>query len=156
MYNILSNSFNLLQATNCLLRNNGISNINLNISNSYVSNNIFLNSNLSAVNSTVKYNIATNNILPAGNNNQNNVPASSLFFTGGSTDASWQIKPGSPASGAGEPLGGITPDIGAFGTATPYRLSGIPPIPTIYELTVPASVPTTATTMSITLSTRSN
>jgi hypothetical protein len=141
---------------NGLLRNNVFLNT-VATNNCYVANNIFLSSSpLNFTNCTLKYNIAQGSVLPAGNNNQNNISQASLFTLTGSTDGKYQLKAGSPAVGAGEPVSGITPDCGAFGTADPYRLSGIPPIPTIYALTVPASVPSTATSMNITVSTRSN
>lgn len=145
-----------------LVRNNTFAftgSASLNMGNTYFSNNIL--SGISTVNlasSTVKNCIATSNILPAGNGNQNNVAASSIFvgLSGNSTDGQYQLKAGSPAIGAGETISGITPDCGAFGTADPYRLSGIPPIPTIYSLTVPGSVPSSNTSMTITVSARSN
>lgn len=144
----------LPNVTNGLFRNNVFA-VGLTTVNSYVSNNIFLNQ-LSLTNCTVKYNISTGNNLPAGNNNMINVHYNDIFVESGTTDGRYQLKSGSVAIGAGEPINGVTPDIGAFGTADPYRLSGIPPIPTIYTLSVPASVPATATSITITFSTRSN
>lgn len=152
---IFLNAVTINKVNNGLIRNNVFVST-ATIANSYVSNNIFL-STLIVSTSTVKYNLASGaNTLPAGNNNQNGVSATVLFENTGSSDGKYQLKAGSPAIGAGEPIGGITPDAGAFGTADPYRLSGIPPIPTIYGLTVPPSVPASATTMDITFSTRSN
>lgn len=150
----LYSGITISNAINGLIRNNVFAN-SFSVANSYVSNNIFLNA-FSAVNSSVKYNIATGNVLPAGNNNIVNVPQADLFVGTGSDDGRYQLKAGSPAIGAGEPINGVTPDIGAFGTADPYRLSGIPPIPTIYNLTVPAAIPATATSITVTFSTRSN
>jgi hypothetical protein len=152
---IFLNAVTINKVINGLVRNN-IFVSTATIANSYVSNNIFLNT-LTVSTSTVKYNLASGiNALPAGNNNQNGVSATVLFENTGSSDGKYQLKAGSPAIGAGEPIGGITPDAGAFGTADPYRLSGIPPIPTIYSLTVPPSIPASATTIDITFSTRSN
>lgn len=141
-------------ARNSLIRNNVFA-IGLSTTNAYVSNNVFLAGH-ALTSSSIKYNISVQNDLPAGFNNQVSVPAANIFVGTGSDDARYQLKPGSPAIGAGEPVNGVTPDIGAFGTADPYRLSGIPPIPTIYSLTVPSSIPATATSMTITFSTRSN
>ena len=154
---IAISTFNIVSNINGLLRNNLFNN-NVTISNCYVTNNIFISafSTLTFTNCTVKYNIAQANVLPAGNNNQNNVSQASLFLLTGSTDARYQLAPGSPAIAAGEPINGETPDCGPFGTADPYRISGIPPIPTIYQLTVPASIPSSSTTMTVTVSTRSN
>lgn len=141
-------------ARNTLLRNNVFA-VGVATSNAYVANNIFL-SGQSITNSVIKYNLSVQNNLPAGFNNQVNIPSSAIFVGTGSTDGAYQLRVGSPAIGAGETVNGITPDAGAFGTADPYRLSGIAPIPTIYSLTVPASIPATATSMTITFSTRSN
>jgi hypothetical protein len=152
----INSSVNIASNINSLFRNNIFFN-HVTLNNSYIANNIFLNfPTLAFTNCTVKYNFAQSNVLPAGNNNQNSIPQATLFTLTGSTDDKYQLKTGSPAIGAGEPVNGITPDAGPFGTADPYRLSGIPPIPTIYALTVPASVPTSATTMTIKVSTRSN
>jgi hypothetical protein len=153
---IVSGPASIVSNINGLVRNNIITS-SWATSNCYITNNIFLNfPTLNFTNCTIKYNIAQSNVLPAGNNNQNNISQASLFTLTGSTDGKYQLRQGSPAIGAGEPVNGITPDAGPFGTDDPYRISGIPPIPTIYELTVPASVPSSATSMTITVSTRSN
>jgi len=52
-----------------------------------------------------------------------------------STDGDWQLRSGSPAIGAG--LDGV--DCGMFGGSTPYVLSGIPAIPSIYYFIAPGS-----------------
>jgi hypothetical protein len=157
--NIGSNStFSISVGTNNLVRNNTFYNCGaIDANNAYFANNLLLgNTYLNYVlNSTIKYNMSVGS-LPAGNNNQSNVPQSSIIIGTGSIDGRFQLMTGSAATGAGEPVNGETPDLGAYGTAAPYRLSGIPPIPTIYALTVPASIPSNATTMTITISTRSN
>jgi hypothetical protein len=159
---IIAGTFTANNVTNGLIRNNVFNSVTPSISNSYVTNNIFSSPSTatSFVNSTIKYNITTHNILPTDPalHNTNNVPFATLFVGTGSTDGSFQLKPGAgnPAIGGGEPINGVTPDCGAFGTADPYRLSGIPAIPTIYALTTPASVPASATSMDITISTRAN
>lgn len=152
----VTGSYTVASNINTLIRNNIFMSV-VTTTNSYIANNIFINfSSNSFTNCTVKYNIAQQNVLPAGNNNQNNVSQASLFILTGSTDGKYQLKAGSPALAAGEPINGEIPDCGPFGTADPYRLSGIPPIPTIYAFTVPVSIPSSATTMTITVSTRSN
>ena len=50
-----------------------------------------------------------------------------------SDDGQYILKSDSPAKGAG--VGGT--DCGMFGGSSPYKLSGIPGIPNIYELNVP-------------------
>jgi hypothetical protein len=141
-------------ATLALFRNNTITNATLEADNAYIANNVFYNANLFTTNSVIKYNVANAGTLPAGTGNLN--WQSNIIVGTGSEDGKYMLKAGSPALAAGEPIGGETPDCGAFGTADPYRLSGIPPIPAIYMLDVPTSIPSNATTMSIKLSTRSN
>lgn len=154
---IVTGTINTAASLNGLIRNNVIGN-GVDLVNTYVSNNIFTGAGTNSfVNCTVKHNIATSaNGLPAGNNNQNGVAATTIFVTGGTTDGRWRLRAGSPAIAAGETISGVTPDLGAYGTDDPYRISGIPPIPAIYSLTVPSSIPSTATSMNITVSTRSN
>lgn len=153
---ILNSNFAIASNINALIRNNTIFS-SCTVSNAYVANNIFVGgATLNFTNCTVKYNISQTNNLPGSNNNQVNIPQANLFILSGSSDGRFQLRAGSPAIGAGEPVSGVTPDCGAFGTADPYRLSGIPPIPSIYALTVPASIPSSATSITVTVSTRSN
>jgi hypothetical protein len=154
-------NFSLDNIGTALMRNNIFrGSAQLNFSNTYFANNIILDivfGNFNPLNCTIKNNIAENNLLPAGSGNQNNITEASLFVnpTGQSTDGQWQLAAGSPAIGAGETVGGITPDCGPFGTADPYRLSGIPPIPTVYSLTVPTNIGV-GQPLNVTISTRSN
>ncbi len=157
----VSNSGNL----NNLVRNNVIRSF-ISIYNTYFSNNIFYNPGITftTTNSTVKNNTCIG-AAPAGfaafvgvNGNVAGETDANIFqgLAGNSTDGQWRLKAGSQAIATGETVSGITPDRGAFGTADPYVLSGIAAIPTIYSLTVPASVASNATTMPITISTKSN
>ena len=104
---------------------------------------------------TYMNNIGVGNALPVGNGNQLNVTMTTVFedFNNSSSnftsDSRYQLKAGSPAIGAG-----VTgEDCGAFGGVAPYRLSGIPAIPTIYSFIAPSIVTGNFT---VTLSTRSN
>jgi hypothetical protein len=162
--NIFTSSLDISNTNNLnnLIRNNVFRSI-INMYNGYFANNIIQNTTFTVTNVTVKNNLALG--APAGfapfvglNGNLNNQTDAALFqgLTGNSTDGQWRLKAGSPAIAAGETISAITPDCGAYGTADPYVLSGIPAIPTIYLLTVPASVPSNATTMPITISTKSN
>jgi hypothetical protein len=74
-----------------------------------------------------------------------------IALAGETEDGKYKLKPGSPAIGAG--IGGI--DLGIFGGVNPYRLSGIPSIPTIYKLEA-SSLNATTNPYTITFSTRSN
>jgi hypothetical protein len=95
-----------------------------------------------------------------GSNNQFNVnvanPGANVFVglpTQGaySEDAKYQLTATSPAKGAG--IGGV--DLGPFGGANPYRLSGIAAIPTVYKLQA-ATPNATTNPYPITVSVRSN
>lgn len=108
------------------------------VSTALIQNNIFIfNASFSAPASTVRNNLQVvsggSTPLPAGNGNINGVVMANLFAGPGTTDGQWQLKPGSPALGAG--FGGT--DAGMFGGTEPYVLSGIPPVPAIYGFTAP-------------------
>jgi hypothetical protein len=167
--------FNLPTTVKGLFRNN-IFNENasqLALSNFYVTNNIFTitSGNLALANANVN-NVYKNNIflgtsigngLVGGTNgNVVGVPFANVFATNpntGSGDARFQILPNAtnPAFNGGETIGAVTtPSCGAFGATDPYRLSGIPAVPTIYSLTLPSGIATGATSMQISVSTKSN
>lgn len=147
-----------------VFRNNSIKDaaVGSTLVNCYVANNIFGTFNGNAfTNCTVKNNLFSANQTLSGtaSNNQVNVNMSDVYVGGttGSQDSRTMLKSGSPAIAAGVTVGGVTtPDCGAFGATDPYKLSGIPNIPTIYSLTVPVSIPSGSSTMNITFSTRNN
>ncbi|MFI5129059.1 MAG: hypothetical protein ACHQFX_03670 [Chitinophagales bacterium] len=154
-------SFSNFTGTGCVVRNNGIRVANVfNCPNAYVANNIIISPSIATfTNSNVKNNIFSNasQTFPGGAvANQTGVPEANIFTLTGSDDARFQLKIGSPAIAAGVTIAGYTPDCGAFGSTDPYKLSGIPPVPSIYLLTVPASIPSGSATMNITFSTRNN
>lgn len=106
------------------------------LNNTTFQNNILVGvSALGGTASTILNNIATNTVLPAGNGNQNSVAIATVVLNAGSPDAQWQLAAGSPAIGAG--TGGE--NIGMFGGTSPYVLSGIPALPTIYEFISPTA-----------------
>lgn len=80
-------------------------------------------------------NICNGTQFPAGNGNIQNQPISDVCVNSGSPDATFMLKTGSPAIGAG--VGGV--DIGMFGGSDPYVLSGMPAIPAIWSITAPSS-----------------
>lgn len=158
---------NLTQLTgsNNIVRNNSIyrAAAGSTIVNCYVANNIFGTSGAMVfTNSTVKNNIFTANptLPPTATNNLVNQNAEDLYgphSNAASADQNVMIPSSSSAKGAGLTVGTVvSPDCGAFGATDPYRLSGIPAIPTIYSLSVPTSIPSGSPTMNITLSTRNN
>ena len=121
--------------------------------NCVIGNNIF-NSQQNATfsNCNISNNLVPNGNLPAGNGNQLNVDMSTVFVnnTGGFVDNVYQLKAGSPAIGAGG--GGI--DCGAFGGGSPFKLAAQPPIPSIYNMQIPATP--SGNSMTLKFSTKSN
>jgi hypothetical protein len=163
--NIFTGSMDMTNTNNLnnLVRNN-VFRSGMSLYSAYFANNIIINTTFTATNVTVKNNTCISTA-PAGfapfvgvNGNVANETDANIFqgISSNSTDGQWRLKVGSQAIGTGETVSAITPDRGAFGTADPYVLSGIPSIPTIYLLTVPAAVASNATTMPITISTKSN
>jgi hypothetical protein len=166
-------SFVLPTTMKGLFRNNIINDFftPMALSNFYVTNNIFLETN-PPLNATNVNNVYKNNIFviaTPGNGvtggtagNVVNVNFANIFTanpTLGTGDARFQIIAAAtnPAFQGGETIGAvITPSCGAFGATDPYRLSGIPAVPAIYSLTIPSGVATGATSMQISVSTRSN
>jgi hypothetical protein len=147
-----------------IFRNNSIVNSGgtISLTNTYIANNIFgIFTPTNFVNCAIKNNLfSLNQALPGtATNNLVNVNINDVYVGGttGSLDSRFLLKPGSPAIGAGLTVGAVvSPDCGAFGATDPYKLSGIPNIPSIYSLTVPTSIPSGTNSMNITLSTRNN
>lgn len=152
-----------LTGSNNIFRNNTLGGFNgMTLTNTYIANNIFgISPQSNFVNCTIKNNLfQTNQTLPGtATNNQLNVNMANVTVGGttGSLDSRWMLKAGSPAIGAGLTVGFVvSPDCGAFGATDPYKLSGIPNIPTIYTMNVPVSIPSGSATMNVTFSTRNN
>jgi hypothetical protein len=138
-----------------------------------IRNNIFINSSPVPGGNTFEYNIFPdygNGI--TGTGNQFSIDVSTVFqnYSDNSnfsvfydyansdyTDNRMAIIPGSPASGNGKKNDNTNTDMGVFGgeAGELYRLSGIPPVPSIYRLTAPSSTATT-NPYTITISVRSN
>lgn len=114
-------------------------------------NNVFLGS-VEISGNTFFNNISVGNNLPAGNGNTNNANGSLLFISTNRTyDKHYQLGSSSAAIGAGE----NGTDCGAFGGATPYILSGLPPYPVITDLQV-SGTGSTAVPLNVTISAKSN
>lgn len=138
--------YNAISALNCIFQNNIFFNPNFS---TYLSGNAFYN------------NISNDNELPAVNGNQGGVNLDNVYVdfntgdnvpsSGFSYDGRFKLKPGSVAENAGD-INGTPVDIGAFGGPAPYILSGMPPIPSIYELTVPHQINAGVPTMTISVS----
>lgn len=99
-------------------------------------------------------NLCNGTQFPSGNGNIQNVNMTTVFqgLTNNSTDGQWRLAAGSPAIGAG--YGGV--DCGMFGGDFPYVLSGLPPVPNVYSVTVPSQISTGTTSMNVTVKIKAN
>ncbi|MFO7924254.1 MAG: hypothetical protein R6U58_11235, partial [Bacteroidales bacterium] len=115
-----------------IIENNVIYN-GVTIENSEFNNNILRDGTFSATNCSYLNNIGNGEQFGTEDGNQQNVLMFDVFIgdysEGGTTDGMWQLKEGSPALGAG--TNGV--DCGMFDGLYPYKLSGIPGIPAIFE-----------------------
>jgi hypothetical protein len=153
-----TNFGNVTQSGNNVYKNNLLA-YAANTQNAFVTNTIPSTGNLFAVNMTPVFTGTTDNVYNAGTNTYNNF----INLTGFTQEGRFILKTTANAALAGGETGTtfggapvITPDCGAYGATDPYRKAGIPPIPTIYALTVPATVPNGAASMNISISSRSN
>jgi hypothetical protein len=119
------------------------------VHNSVLKNNIFLLTEqystcadfpISHANSIIQYNVLVDTLPELDATNYQNAIEADLFVAwpiqgSQSFDSRFHLQSGSPAAGAGE--GGV--DCGPFAGADPYKLSGIPFIPVVYEINAPAS-----------------
>ncbi len=155
----IATSGQFTRMSNILISNNvigtlaGTSQYAIEVDNAVIKNNILTytgtGTGFTPRNNAYGYNISGNVAFGTANGSQQNVSPANLFVSGtASTDGAYQLRTGSPAIGTGE--SGI--DVGAFGGGVPYRLSGIPNVPTIYQYSQSVS----GNTLNATSSTRSN
>jgi hypothetical protein len=111
-----------------VIENNVIQGV-ITINNSIFNNNILRAGSFIATNTVYYNNIGNDNQFGAANGNQQYVNMEDVFVGAGSMDGKWQLKPGSPAIGAGT----AGQDCGMFDGTHPYKLSGLPAIPSFYE-----------------------
>ena len=144
------------QAGNNIYRNNILS-YNANTQNNFI-NNISPNTgNVFAQDMTSVFVGTTDNVA-----NGTTVFNNRIVKTGSTLEGRFDLKAASPALTAGETgttfnsVAVTTPACGAYGATDPYRKGGFPAIPRIYSLTVPATVPNGAATMTIAVSSSSN
>jgi len=110
----------------------------IDVQNSLVANNILIDGTVTLANCSTANNICNSTQFPAFNNNQLNVIiADVLDLSNPSNDARYKLKDvvGNPAKDAGTD----GTDIGMFGGPSPYVLSGIPDVPSIYFFSAPNS-----------------
>ncbi len=138
--NIIRGSFYLNTGSSGIIANNLLLNNSFysGVSSSFeIANNIYLNTNTNNFSikplpdASVHNNISLTGAFGSDNNNIT-VPQSTLFITdeNATTDGMYMLSENSPAKGAGS----NGTDIGPFGGPDPYRLSGLPNLPNIYEL----------------------
>ena len=133
------------------IQNNFISNGNFSVYNFQINNNILVTGSFTPNNNVYFNNIGSGTQFGNANNNQQNISTTALFTNySNTTETRYILNPTGPGIGAG--FNGV--DVGPFGGPDPYKLSGIPPVPTIYQLTAPST--TTTTSLPVTISTRSN
>ena len=145
------------------INNNFIYYNSFSLINSVFQNNIFLQPSFGAYLSSNAFynNICSNNSIPSTNGNLTGINLNDVYVnyrngdyspsTGFSYDGKYVLKPGSVAANAGD-INGTTVDIGAFGGSASYILSGMPPIPSIYNLSVPIQINAGVPTMTISVS----
>ena len=115
---------------NCEVRNN-VFNGDVTINDAIMLNNVMISGTLLGSNNIYHNNIANETQFGNQNGNQENVDMATVFVDHLSgIDNGLVLKAGSPAIGAG--FSGE--DCGLFGGNHPYVLSGIPPIPAIFEI----------------------
>lgn len=137
--NSLSNAIIMPTSSQAIISNNVIVG-RIAAYNSILENNIHVNgiytSNTANPN-ILRHNVAYNTHFGNTNGNQGGIVMSTVFVWSGaySTDSFWQLRSGSPALNAG--AGNV--DCGAFDGAFPMKLSGLPPIPAIFNAFVPTS-----------------
>lgn len=134
--NISERRLFLVNNTTGIIANNFIRGDNFHVggnSTIQIHNNIFLGTTTvtlpSPIGSNLSHNISNSDLFGTTNNNQANISETDIFQGGESPDAKYLIKENGPADDKGRD--GV--DIGPFGGPKPYKLSGLPDIPTIYD-----------------------
>ena len=143
---------------NILISNNVVGLLNgsggtIDVDNAVIKNNILTYTGGVVIftprNNAYSYNISGNTAFGTANGNQQNIAPTAIFVGGtASTDGAFQLRTGSPAIGTGE----SGADVGAYGGTIPYRIAGIPNVPSIYQYNQAVS----GNSLNATISTRSN
>lgn len=152
------NSFFLNANASAVVQNNIFKRGNVAASvNSTFSNNIMVTGTFDGAGTFVTNNIGNGTQFGTANSNKSSVDMNSVFVgpTGNSQDGQWKLKEGSPAKGAGFDSTPQNPvDAGIYSGPSPYVLSGMPPIPSIYFFTT-TPVGSNATPLTVTVSVKS-
>lgn len=153
--NIITGTINSTTRANWLIYNNTLygptTSTKIRVYNSSVKNNIVVNTQSAdpydcidtdpARNNNIAYNVC-NKVFYYGPELENNIwdaTPDTLFVMDGNSETMLFLEEDSPAIGYGE----NGQDCGAYGDLTPYILSGMPPVPHIFEASVPVSATTT-------------
>lgn len=129
-------SISLNPNTVAIIKNNIFRRGTISAYNSNISNNIMIAGYLAGSGNLISNNISSSTQFGNTNSNQQNVTITNVFEGTGSYDGAYKLKSGSPAIGAGYGSTTANPvDCGIFGGNTPYKLSGLPAIPSIYFFT---------------------
>ena len=124
---------NLTTNTVAIIKNNIVRRGILTAYNSNITNNIIYNGFFSGTGNLVSNNIGNSTQFGTTDGNQSSVDMTTVFLGTGSYDNFFKLKTGSPAIAAGYGSTQQVPvDAGMYGGSTPYVLSGIPAIPSIY------------------------
>lgn len=129
LFKCSSTAINTGWNTSAVVENNVIESGNVLINNTVFNNNIMVSGTFTHTDSNFSNNIGHSTQFGTANGNQQNVNMNTVFVGTGSTDGKWQLKAGSPAIATG--VGGI--DCGMFGGPYPYKLSGLPQVPSIFK-----------------------
>ena len=137
--NIVENSLLLRDNATGIISNNVFTGNTFDVgvnSNLQIHNNILLGTTTNNIvlpggtGTNISHNISVVAQFPETNNNQPNVASADIFVTGTTTkDNKYRIREGGPADGTGR----NGADIGPFGGIRPYKLSGLPGIPVVYD-----------------------
>lgn len=162
--------------TNCVSLNGGGSYLSLNnaqvlVKNCIIYSHDYYNLNTNTIYENNFFGESQPNPLPPGSNNRWGQNWASIFNRLGGTDDYvgypntatfdenyYLLKSGSPAKNGGYDANNQPTDCGIFGGEAAYKyvISGIPPIPAIYQLTPPADPKVTTNPYIFTISVRSN
>ena len=127
------NALNLHVNTVAIVKNNVTRRGGMVVYNSNLTNNIMYRGSYAGSGNLSSNNISNATQFGTTDGNQSNIDMVSVFLGTGSYDNFFKLKTGSPAIGAGYGSTQQLPvDAGLYGGSTPYVLSGIPAIPSIY------------------------
>ncbi len=150
---------NVTQAGNNIYRNNILS-YPSNAQNTFVTNTAPNTNNIFAQNMAPVFVGTPDNVFVAGSTYNNRIDKTGYTLEGRFDLKAFSASNPAPTAGdSGTTFGAAavnSPACGAYGATDPYRKGGFPAIPRIYSLTVPATVPNGAPTMTIGISSSSN